>query len=146
MNEEQNRRALDAVNGKSRPLRPSLQNALGALVVVLVTTSAGLVVSNRDTTRDNSRAIATHKEAAHAKHPVEWEQFDALRDAFREHEIDGKRKHALIDRELQHEHEALDELKRFMNEGGRFTSDQGAALEARIRQLETQIIKCRCQP
>ena len=137
-------KALDAVNQKPRFFRPSIQNALGALLVVLVTTSFTVILGLRDSTRDNARDLHQHVNSAHAKHPVEWKEFDDLRDQFTAHAIDGKRKHALIDQSFQHEHEAIAELKAFMNKGGRFTRDDGDRLEARLRRVEEQLRRCRC--
>ena len=147
-----NDRALDAVNRRRTGFfRPSLQNALGAFMVVLVTTSAGVVLNLRDIARGNAEQIEDHMQTAHAKHPVEREEVLALREQFNIHESKGKYKHAIIDKALEHEHEAIKKMQEFMDYGGRFSQEDAKEmremdrrLERRIQVLEISLQACGC--
>ena len=120
------------------------QAIIGPLLVVLVTASFGLVVSLRDTTRDNTKAIEGHKKEAHAKHPVEWEELAKLRSEFNTHVAEGKYKHNIIDKALQHEHEEIEKMREFMQKGGRFTKQDGDEIRKRIAALERRMWSCGC--
>lgn len=140
MNDSQNSRALDAVNGKRpRFLRPSLQNALGALLVVLVTTSVGVVFTFWDNLRTLSELLARHLDYPHATQVVEWKEFDALRDQFELHENDGIRKHQMLNYQVQQMQRNVDELLEFKNAGDRFTREDGDRLEAELSRLRMRL-------
>lgn len=145
MNESRDHAALDAVNDKkTRFFRPSIQNALGAFMVMLVTTSAGVVLFVRDNTRDNTRAIEEHIKTPHASQVVEWKEFDALRDQFTSHSIDGKRKHALIDQAIKHERALSKDLTKFIGTGGHFNKQGLRRLQSQVAELEKRIWSCGC--
>ena len=115
-------RALAAVNERRKGFfRPSIQKALGALVVVLVTTSVGLVFTLRDLARSNAELIEDHDAKAHAEYPVEFKEFASLKERFNIHEREGQHKHAAIDKALAQDHETLRRMEEFMRKGGRYT-------------------------